>query len=70
MKSMKTALVAFLLLAGLPEANAQSVSGDISGSVIDPAGAVVAGWRIRDPCCRYWERERMGQGQRYRALSQ
>jgi len=29
-----------------------------------------AGWRIRDPCCRHWEREQVGQGQRYRALFQ
>ena len=33
----------FLLLAMLPTANSQSVTGQISGTVTDPAGAVVVG---------------------------
>ena len=35
--------VLFLLLAILPSANGQSVTGQISGIVVDPAGAVVQG---------------------------
>ena len=35
--------VLFLLLAVLPAANGQSVTGQISGVVVDPAGAVVPG---------------------------
>ena len=41
------ALVAFLLLAMLPAANAQSVTGQISGIVVDPAGASVAGAKVQ-----------------------
>ena len=36
-------LVVFLLLAMLPAANAQSVTGQISGTVVDPAGALIPG---------------------------
>ena len=35
--------VLFLLLAVLPAANGQSVTGQISGVVVDPAGAVIPG---------------------------
>src|SRR5690242_5019680 len=37
------ALAVFLLLAMMPAANAQSVTGQISGTVVDPAGALVPG---------------------------
>ena len=35
--------ICFLLLAALPAANAQGVTGQISGTVVDAAGAMVAG---------------------------
>ena len=35
------AILSLLLLAMLPTANAQSVTGQISGVVVDPAGALV-----------------------------
>ena len=38
--------IVFLLLAVLPMANAQSVTGQISGTVVDPAGAIVAGANV------------------------
>src|SRR3954454_9075637 len=37
----------FLLLASLPAANAQSVTGQISGTVTDSTGAVVAGASVK-----------------------
>ena len=37
---------AILLLAGLRPVNAQTVSGGISGSVIDPSGTVVVGANV------------------------
>src|ERR1700694_331320 len=44
MKSIRfVASIMFLLLALLPAANAQSVTGQIAGVVVDPAGAIVAG---------------------------
>ena len=36
-----------LFLATLPTAKAQSVTGQISGSVTDPAGAVIPGARVQ-----------------------
>jgi hypothetical protein len=39
--------VTFLLLAMLPAADAQSVTGQISGIVVDPAGASVAGAKVQ-----------------------
>ncbi len=39
--------VLFLLLAALPAANGQSVTGQISGIVVDPAGAVVPGATVQ-----------------------
>src|ERR1039458_6825830 len=41
------ALVVFLLLALLPAANAQSVTGQISGVVVDPAGALIPGATVQ-----------------------
>ena len=41
------ALVVFLLLALLPVANAQSVTGQISGVVVDPAGALIPGATVQ-----------------------
>ncbi|MGO9255911.1 MAG: carboxypeptidase-like regulatory domain-containing protein, partial [Bryobacteraceae bacterium] len=38
---------ALLLLAMLPAANGQSVTGEISGTVVDPAGAVVPGAAVQ-----------------------
>ena len=38
---------AIMLLAMLPTANAQSVTGQIAGTVVDPAGAIVAGASVR-----------------------
>jgi hypothetical protein len=37
----------FLLLAMMPAANAQTVSGQISGRVTDPQGAVIGGASVR-----------------------
>ena len=39
--------VVFMLLATLPAANAQSVTGQIEGIVVDPAGAVVPGAQVK-----------------------
>src|SRR5450755_2874845 len=41
------ALVVLLLLAMLPAANAQSVTGQISGVVVDPAGATIPGATVQ-----------------------
>ena len=41
------AAIVFPLLAMLPTANAQSVTGQIAGTVVDPAGAIVAGASVR-----------------------
>jgi len=41
------ALVVFLLLAVQPAANAQSVTGQISGVVVDPAGALIPGATVQ-----------------------
>ena len=40
-------LVVFLLLAMVPAANAQSVTGQISGTVVDPAGALIPGATVQ-----------------------
>ena len=48
MKNVRILLpLVFCLLAALPAVNAQSVTGQISGTVTDPAGAVVAGASVR-----------------------
>src|SRR6059036_1200117 len=48
MKQVKTAVpFVSLLLALLPTANAQTITGSVFGSVADSAGAVVAGARIQ-----------------------
>src|SRR5215472_15594425 len=48
MKTSRTVLsVAVLLLAATPAAHAQSVTGQISGTVIDPAGAVISGAKVQ-----------------------
>ena len=41
------AFVVLLLLAALPAALAQSVTGQISGAVVDPGGAVIAGATVQ-----------------------
>jgi len=43
MKLVRAVAISLLLLAMLPTANSQSVTGQISGTVVDPAGAVVPG---------------------------
>ena len=42
MKLIRIATALSLLLAMLPSANAQSVTGQISGVVTDPGGSVIA----------------------------
>src|SRR6266567_851785 len=41
------AAIMFPLLAMLPTANTQSVTGQIAGTVVDAAGAIVAGASVR-----------------------
>jgi Carboxypeptidase regulatory-like domain len=42
-----SSVVAILLLAMLPIANAQTVTGQITGTVVDSAGAVIAGATVQ-----------------------
>ena len=47
MRYVSSSAVAILLLAMMPIANAQTVTGQITGTVVDSAGAVVAGANVQ-----------------------
>src|SRR5438094_9591494 len=47
MSSRELVFVLLLLLIAIPTANAQTVSGQISGRVTDPQGAVIGGASVR-----------------------